>query len=96
MTLAAPCRRIAQLPGVVISVDTFYSKVARAAVNAGAHIVNDVTGGKGDASMLRTVRPSPQRPCTSAFEFTISLAAPLSACGPVGAPDSSADIREQC
>lgn len=36
--------------------DTFYGEVAEAAVAAGAHIVNDVTGGQGDSSMLSTVR----------------------------------------
>jgi Pterin binding enzyme len=42
------------MPGVV-SVDTFYADVAREAVRAGAHIVNDVTAGQGDREMLRTV-----------------------------------------
>lgn len=35
--------------------DTFYAEVAEAAVAAGAHIVNDVSGGRGDSSMLPTV-----------------------------------------
>ncbi|KAJ2320265.1 trifunctional dihydropteroate synthetase, partial [Coemansia sp. RSA 2681] len=35
-----------------ISVDTFYAKVAAAALDAGADIVNDVTGGSFDAEML--------------------------------------------
>jgi len=39
----------------VISVDTFYSSVARAAVAAGAHIVNDITGGTHDPAMISTV-----------------------------------------
>ena len=33
---------------VPISVDTFYASVAERALRAGAHIINDVTGGKGD------------------------------------------------
>lgn len=33
-----------QLPGVVISVDTYKPAVAQAALAAGAHVVNDVTG----------------------------------------------------
>jgi dihydropteroate synthase len=49
------CRRIAKLQGV-ISVDTFYAEVAREAIKAGAHIVNDVTAGQGDNEMLGTVR----------------------------------------
>lgn len=40
---------------VIISVDTYYSKVAEAAVTAGASIVNDISGGNMDAEMLATV-----------------------------------------
>jgi Pterin binding enzyme len=50
------CRCIASRPGFVVSADTFSSEVARAAVDAGAHIINDVTGGRADADMLSTVR----------------------------------------
>jgi dihydropteroate synthase len=42
-------------PGAVISVDTYKSSVARAAVNAGAEIVNDVSGFRWDAQMAKTV-----------------------------------------
>ena len=35
-------------PSPLISVDTFYGSVASGAVEAGADIVNDVTGGEGD------------------------------------------------
>jgi dihydropteroate synthase len=44
-----------QLPNALISIDTFYSHVAAAAVHAGAHIVNDVSAGQLDAEMLPTV-----------------------------------------
>lgn len=44
-----------QLPEAVISVDTFYAKVAAEAVAAGASIVNDISGGEMDAEMLTTV-----------------------------------------
>jgi len=37
---------------VIISVDTSKAEVARAAVRAGASIVNDVTGGRGDVEMM--------------------------------------------
>ncbi len=37
-----------ELPGVVISVDTFKADVAGAALDAGAHIVNDVWGLRAD------------------------------------------------
>jgi len=39
----------------VISIDTFYSKVAAAAVNAGARMVNDISGGQFDTDMFSTV-----------------------------------------
>lgn len=41
----------------LISIDTFDSAVAREAVAAGAHIVNDVSGGSLDPSMHSVVRP---------------------------------------
>ena len=44
-----------QLPEAVISIDTFYAKVAAEAVAAGASIVNDISGGEMDAAMLATV-----------------------------------------
>ena len=40
---------------VPISIDTSKAEVARAAIQAGASIVNDVTGGKGDDQMLPLV-----------------------------------------
>ena len=39
---------------VLISVDTSKAHVARAALKAGASIINDVTGGSGDAGMFGT------------------------------------------
>jgi dihydropteroate synthase len=45
-------RAIAEgLPGVPISVDTVRSRVARAALDAGAHIINDVSGFRLDPDM---------------------------------------------
>jgi dihydropteroate synthase len=41
-------------PDTVISVDTYKSSVARAAVDAGAEIVNDVSGFQWDPEMVRT------------------------------------------
>ena len=41
-------------PAAVISVDTYKSTVARAAVNAGAEIVNDVSGFHWDSQMIST------------------------------------------
>lgn len=42
-------------PDVILSVDTYNSKVAKAAVAAGASIVNDISGGNSDGEMLATV-----------------------------------------
>jgi dihydropteroate synthase len=44
-----------KFPGAVISIDTYYSKVARAAIYAGASIVNDVSAGSIDDKMVGTV-----------------------------------------
>ncbi len=38
---------------VPISVDTYKSRVAEAAVKAGAHILNDIWGGKADSLMSK-------------------------------------------
>lgn len=37
--------------GITISIDTMHADVARAALEAGAHIVNDVSGGRADPGM---------------------------------------------
>jgi dihydropteroate synthase len=37
---------------VIISIDTSKAEIARAAIRAGAAIVNDVTGGRGDEEMM--------------------------------------------
>ncbi len=42
-------------PGAILSVDTYKAVVARAAVNAGAEIVNDVSGFRWDAQMAKTI-----------------------------------------
>ena len=42
-------------PGAVISVDTYKAGVARAGVEAGAEIVNDVSGFRWDPKMVRTL-----------------------------------------
>lgn len=48
-------RALRECSSIPISVDTSRSIVARAAVEAGADWVNDVTGGTGDPQMLATV-----------------------------------------
>jgi dihydropteroate synthase len=42
-------------PKIIISVDTFRANVAKRAVEAGAHIINDVSGGSLDDKMFKTV-----------------------------------------
>jgi len=44
-----------QFPEAVLSVDTFRAKVAEVAINAGAHIINDISGGQLDVDMFATV-----------------------------------------
>ena len=45
-------------PDAVISVDTYKSGVARTAVEAGADIVNDISGFRWDAQMAKTIAES--------------------------------------
>lgn len=47
---------IAALPEATISIDTSKASVARAAVQAGAEIINDVTGLAGDPEMVSVVK----------------------------------------
>ena len=44
-----------QFPEQIISVDTFYSQVARQAIGAGASIINDVSAGSVDDELLPAV-----------------------------------------
>jgi dihydropteroate synthase len=51
-------RSLHERMSVPISVDTSKSQVARAAIDAGASMVNDVTGGRGDEQMLPMIAES--------------------------------------
>lgn len=42
-------------PDTCLSIDTFYSEVAKEAVKAGVHLVNDISAGEDDAQMLEFV-----------------------------------------
>ena len=42
-------------PDTILSVDTFRAKVADAGIKAGAHIINDISGGQLDSDMFATV-----------------------------------------
>jgi dihydropteroate synthase len=44
-----------RVPELIVSVDTVKASVARAALTAGAHLINDVSGGRLDAEMFRVV-----------------------------------------
>jgi dihydropteroate synthase len=42
-------------PETILSIDTYHSKVAQKCVNAGASIINDISGGEMDKNMIATV-----------------------------------------
>lgn len=42
-------------PDAVLSIDTFRAKVAEAAIKAGAHIINDISGGELDENMFAMI-----------------------------------------
>ena len=44
-----------EFPEIIISVDTFRSEVARRGIEAGAHMVNDISGGSLDPNMYKTI-----------------------------------------
>lgn len=46
---------IKNFPEIIISIDTFRSAIARETINAGAAIINDISGGKMDDNMFKTV-----------------------------------------
>ncbi|MBC7389691.1 MAG: dihydropteroate synthase [Opitutaceae bacterium] len=46
---------VSHFPGIIISVDTFRSNVAKQAVEAGASIINDISAGELDTKMFETV-----------------------------------------
>jgi dihydropteroate synthase len=46
---------VQNFPDAILSIDTFRARVAEAAIKAGAHIINDISGGSLDADMFATV-----------------------------------------
>lgn len=42
-------------PEAILSIDTFRAEVAKRAINEGAHIINDISGGELDIEMFKTV-----------------------------------------
>ncbi|MHB1177581.1 MAG: dihydropteroate synthase [Daejeonella sp.] len=43
---------VKEFPNAVLSIDTFRSGIARAAIHEGAHIINDISGGEMDPEMF--------------------------------------------
>ena len=58
---------------VLISIDTFYASVAAEAVHAGAHIVNDVSGGTLDAAMYSQVLAATSSPCPAGSVVVVNV-----------------------
>jgi len=46
---------ITAFPEIIISIDTFRSEVARKLIDAGAHIINDISGGTFDHKMFELI-----------------------------------------
>jgi len=44
-----------EFPKAIISIDTFRSEIASRAIEEGAHIINDISGGEGDPEMFSLV-----------------------------------------
>lgn len=56
LRIEKPIKEInSEFPNVIISIDTFRSEVAAAAVSSGASIVNDISGGDLDDKMFDTI-----------------------------------------
>ena len=46
---------VATYPDAILSIDTFRAQIAEAAIKAGAHIINDISGGQLDPDMFATI-----------------------------------------
>lgn len=46
---------VREFPHAILSIDTFRSGIARAAVNEGAHIINDISAGEMDPEMFEEI-----------------------------------------
>jgi len=47
-----------EFPDLIISIDTFRSKVAKASIDQGAHIINDISAGNLDVNMMNFIADS--------------------------------------
>ena len=61
---------IRQRPDAVISIDTSKAVVAQAAIDAGAEIINDVTGLEGDSAMAEVARAGAAGVCAMHMQGT--------------------------
>lgn len=48
-------KAVEKFPAIILSIDTFHTKVAKACIQAGASMVNDISGGDFDKKMFKTV-----------------------------------------
>ena len=56
MRLLPPLKKlVTEFPDAVFSIDTYHAKVARQCIEAGAHIINDISGGSFDKNMFQTI-----------------------------------------
>ncbi len=46
---------VQEFPDAILSIDTFRSGIAQAAISEGAHIINDISAGEMDAKMFDTI-----------------------------------------
>jgi len=44
-----------EIPEIIISIDTFWAKTAEQSIQAGAHIINDISAGEMDENMINTI-----------------------------------------
>ena len=44
-----------EIPEIIISIDTFWAKTAEECIEAGAHIINDISAGEMDKTMFDTI-----------------------------------------
>ena len=53
--LPAVALLLREFPDIYLSIDTFRSRVAKKTIEAGAAVINDITGGNMDALMFKTI-----------------------------------------
>ena len=46
---------VSEFPKIILSIDTFRSTIAKACINEGAAIINDISAGNMDVNMMKTV-----------------------------------------